>query len=257
MLGGAVLVLLCLGLGGTATLGGALALPFLFGTATTRPTLEAGVASSTPAPTLAIAFESPRPPATISPTPAVTLFSDDFSDPSGGWEIGSDTGGKRLFDNGQYVIQVTEKNWLTWSTASMTGLSDLHMEVTITSTGFAKDEGVGLICGYADTTHFYFLAFSPDGYYAIVKMAGTSETALTDPNGKWLQSMRIAANAASYRVGANCGADGTLALYADGLQVASAHDSTYTSGEIGLIVRSFDQLPVEVRFDDLIVTALH
>ena len=235
VLGGALGLLACLALGGVATVGGALALPFLFGSPT--PT-----ASAT---------------ATDAPTPATFLYQDNFADTHGGWLVGVDAGGQRLFDSGQYVIQVTKKNWVTWSPGGTDGLRDLHAEVTITSTGYAADEGFGLICNYTDATHFYFLGFTPDGYFAIAKRNGDTDAILSDPNGKWIQSMRIAAKAGSYRLGVDCGADGTLVLYAGGLQVAVAQDSTFTSGQVGLFVRSFEQIPVEVRFGDLAVTALH
>jgi hypothetical protein len=231
IVGGAALLLLCLALGGTATVGGALALPFLFGTATPR--------------------------LTPVPTTGKVLFQDNFSDPRGGWAVGSDKGGQRLFENGAYVIRVTQKDWQTWSTASAETLTNLHAEVTVTSTGLAADEGFGLVCDYVDTTHYYFLGITPDGYYAIIKTRGQADTVMTDPNGKWIQSMNFAVKAASYRLGVDCGSDGRLTLYADGRELASVHDATFTSGQLGLFVRSFDQAPAEVRFDDLIVTALH
>jgi hypothetical protein len=228
---GAVLLIACLAVAGTATLGSALALPYLFGRATATP--------------------SPQP------TLGAVLFEDHFSDTSGGWEVGADNGSQRLFDQEQFVIQVTKSNWQAWSPATEPDLTNLHAEVTISSTGFATDAGFGLLCDYTDTTHYYFLGITADGYYAIFKKEADTETILSDPNGKWVQSMHFARNAASYRVGADCGADGRLALTVDGSQVAAVNDSTYSSGQIGLFVRTFDKAPAEVRFDDLIVTALN
>lgn len=230
ILAGVVVILVCLTLGGTATLGGVLARVFFFNT--------------------------PAPAASLAPTTGRILFQDEFSDPSNGWKIGADDGARRLLDNGQYVVQVTKPNLEVLANASAGGLTNLHAEVTVTSTGFATDEGFGIICNYSDSSHYYFLGFTPDGYFAIVKQEGSTETILTDPNNHWVASAHYALNAASYRVGADCGADGKLVLYADGHEVASVDDSTYTSGEIGLIVRTFDKAPAEVRFGDLIVTAL-
>lgn len=227
---GGLLLLGCLAVGGTA-LGGALIFPFLFG-----------------------------PPATKTPpiaTAGAVLLQDDLTDPHGGWPIRSEKNSQRLFDNGQYVMRVTQPNLETWGTASATGLTDLHAEVTVISTGFATDEGYGFVCDFADDQHLYFLGVTADGYYAIIKLEGAQAPVLTDPNGKWLQSTHYPLNLPSYRVGADCAADGTLAVYANGHLVASVQDTAYTSGQIGLFVRTFDKAPAEVRFSNLIVTALH
>ena len=56
-------------------------------------------------------------------------------------------------------------------------------------------------------------------------------------------------------MGADCG-NGDLVLYVDGQQVASASDSTYTSGDTGLFAWSGDKVPAEIRYDDFVVTKL-
>ena len=153
-------------------------------------------------------------------------------------------------------MQITEKNWVVWATASSGALSDVHVEVTAASTGLDNDEGFGLVCGFSDNAHFYYLGFTPEGYYAIIKTEGDIDTVLNDPNHTWLQSMRVARRAESYRVGADCRSDGTLTLSVDGLEVATATDTSYPDGSIGLFARTFDLAPAEPRCDDLVVTAL-
>jgi len=226
-----VVILLCLAVAGTATLGSALALPLIFGSDTPQP--------------------SP------APTSGPILFQDDFSGPSNGWIIGADEGGRRLFDHKQYIIQVTKPNWETWSNETTTDLSNLHAEVTISSTGYASDEGFGILCDYVDDSHYYLLGITPDGYYAIAKKGDDGETILSNPEDKWVQSMQFVQNAGAYRVGADCASDGRLSLTVGGSTVATVHDTSYTSGQIGLFVRTFDKVPAEARFDDLIVTSLH
>jgi len=225
-----VVILVCLAVAGTATLGSALALPLLFGSDTPRPT--------------------------PAPTSGAALFKDDFSTVSNGWQIGADEGSRRLFDKNQFVIQVAKPNWEAWSNAAVTDLSDLHAEVTISSTGQATDEGFGIVCDFTDAGHYYFLGITPDGYFAIGKKVDNVETILSSPNGKWVQSMKFAQNAGSYRVGADCAADGRLSLSVGGSAVATVNDSTYSSGQIGLFVRTFEKVPAEVRFDDVLVTSL-
>ncbi len=226
---GAVLIVICLGLMAAATLGSALALPFLFG------------GTATP----------------IRPTQGALLLEDKFDTTDGGWDVGADGNSQRMFDHSQFVIQVSTANWQAWSTAAMTDLTDLHAEVSANSTGFASDEGFGLVCDYVDMEHYYFLGITPDGYYAIAKKDGSNETILTDPSNNWRQSVHFGHNQATYRVGADCGSDGHLTLLVDGAQVATVSDTTFSSGQVGLFVRTFEKVPAEVRFDDLRVTSLH
>jgi hypothetical protein len=226
---GASALLVCLGGMATATLGSALALPFLFG----------GTATPTP------------------PASAPVLLQDSFDTNDNVWLIGADDGSRRLFDQNQFVIQVTQQNYQAWSNSSNLDVNNLHAEVSASSTGFANNAGFGIICDYVDSDNYYFLGMTPDGYFAIGKKANATETILTDPSNNWTSSVHFGQGKASYRIGADCAADGRLTLLVDGTEVASANDTTFANGQIGLFVRTFDQAPAEVRFDDLKVTSLH
>jgi hypothetical protein len=187
----------------------------------------------------------------------VVLFQDDFSTAAGNWTVASGPGGSAGYDQGDYVIRDLAPNWPEWSTAAAAGvLGNIHIEVTADSTGQATDEAYGLVCGYTNEHNFDRLLFTGSGYYAIVRTAGNTTTVLTDDQGAWSQSTRITPGSQAYRAGADCGSDGRLVLYVDGQQVAAAKDPTLRSGLIGFSVQTVAQTPAEVRFKDLIVTAL-
>ncbi len=226
---GVVALLLCLTLGATSIVTGALALPFL-------------VATHTPA----------RPVG----TPQV-LFQDDFSTEAGKWAVAAGAGGAASYDQGDYVLRVSIPNWAVWSTAAAGGvLSNYHVEVTAGSTGQANDIGFGLLCGYVDESHFDVLAITENGYYQILKRSGGTTAVLSDDQGGWLRSVRITPGGQAYRLGADCGADGRLVLYVDGQQVAVAHDPTLPGGLVGFSVATFGHAPAEVRWKDMLVTRL-
>ncbi|MEP7358734.1 MAG: protein kinase, partial [Anaerolineales bacterium] len=151
LLGGAAGLVLCMALAATATVGGVLALPFLMGTST-----PARTAAPTPA-------DTPQPAVTDTPeepTPvpdAQVLFEDDFSDASGGWMIDSTSNSAAKYDNGEYVLELLESKLLIWATSASGDLSDVRVEVTAASAGVANDPGMGIVCGYQDDDHFYFL----------------------------------------------------------------------------------------------------
>ena len=103
---------------------------------------------------------------------------------------------------------------------------------------------------------FYYFAITPAGEYAIVKAALAQTDVFLTNSDQWGTSDLIAKDAASYRVGADCG-NGTLALYVDGQQIASVSDSTYTSGAVGLLTWSGEEATsADVTFDDFVVTKL-
>ena len=88
------------------------------------------------------------------------------------------------------------------------------------------------------------------GDYTITLTKGGQDQVLTKGVSKSIPS-----SAASYTVGADCGG-GQLALYANGTKIASASDSSYTTGDVGLFAWTGDGAPAEVHYDDLIVTKL-
>jgi hypothetical protein len=184
------------------------------------------------------------------------LFSDNFSDTSNGWDDNTSDTSSVGVKSGKYVIAISAESWIAWANPSKQDLKNIHIEVTVKNTGDAQDVGFGVTCDDTDGD-FYYLAVSADGYYIIAKKAGSDTTALSDTeNDSWLSSDKIPTNASSYQLGADC-ANGTLTLYVNGDEIASVDDSSYTSGNIGLLGATFkDSKAAEITFDSLEVTQL-
>lgn len=185
------------------------------------------------------------------------LYKDDFSDSNTNWSTGADDTGSLDYESGEYVFRITTTKLFIWGRPHEDDLSDIHVEVKARNTGEAQDPTFGIICNYQDDQHFYYLGIGPDGYYGIVKVEGDDDIFLSDEDGQdeYLQSEAIAINADSYQVAADC-ANGTLTLYADGQQIATAQDASYTQGDVGLFASSFEETNAEVHFDDFVVTAI-
>ncbi len=182
------------------------------------------------------------------------LFKDDFSSTGSGWGRNEDETALSEYRDDQYVLEVYETGWMIWNNPEEGGMSNTHATVTITNEGTAQDPTFGLICNYVDENAFYFLGLGPDGYYGIARVEGDDNVFLTDPeNDGWLLSEDLDINAASYKVEAICAADGTLTLIVNGAEIASVQDDAYTEGDVGLFAQSFEEVPVEVHFDDLTV----
>jgi serine/threonine-protein kinase len=193
--------------------------------------------------------------ANATPAPGSAIFTDDFDSDDGTWEtvtLADGEGVSLAYDGGEYVTRVEKANWFMWGMADQ-DFSAAKYEVTARVTG-ANDVGLGLICNYVDDANFYYGGISPDGFYAIVRTQNDDDLFLTDAtNNQWLSSDLIAIDQASYALALEC-ANGELKLTVDGVQLAAVQDETFTGGRTGVFVRTFDNQPGEVRFDDFRVT---
>ena len=195
------------------------------------------------------------PGTTSTPSPTV-LLSDDFS--SALWGTGTDTDSSVEYGNGALQMIVYTKNYFVWSTPNDQDYQNVHMEVTAINNGSDSTTAFGLMCNQqsgADSS-FYYLAITPAGEYAIAKATqGESDVFLTN-NDQWASSDLIATDAASYRLGADCG-NGTLTLYVEGQQIASVSDASYTSGGAAIFTWSGEEATTtNMSFDDFLMTQL-
>jgi hypothetical protein len=191
-----------------------------------------------------------------TPTASATvILSDDFSTVR--WGTGTDADSSIEYANNALQMIVYTKNYFVWSTPDAENYQNLHAEATVINNGTDSTTAFGIICNkQGATSNFHYLVVTPAGEYAIARATeGQSDVFLTN-NDQWGTSDQIAENAASYRVGADCG-NGTLTLYVDGQQIASVSDPTYTSGGVALMVWSGEEATsTNVSFDDFLMTQL-
>ena len=183
---------------------------------------------------------------------ATSLYKDSFSDSGSGWCVDSSNSSNLNYAGGEYVFNVTDPNWFVWCNPGQT-FNDVHVEVTAKNVSGQGDTLFGLICNdqkaaTQSNEDFYYLGISSDGHYTVRLYKGGQDTILAED-----KSAGIPTNAVSYTVGADC-AGGNLALYVNGTQIATAHDSTYVSGDVGLFAWTGKDSPAEVHYDNLVVT---
>jgi len=183
-----------------------------------------------------------------------SLYKDDFSSAGSGWSTFTSENSSVDYTNNEYVMKVFKDQWFVWGNPGETSLANVHIEVTVKNVGNTTDTSFGIMCDYASDTQHYYMGVDSQGFYAIGKVDGTSDSFLTN-NDKWAQTDTITKNAPSYRLGADC-ANGTLTLYVDGQQIATANDSSFTTGNVGLFAWSEKETNAEIHFDDLVVTSL-
>ncbi len=186
------------------------------------------------------------------------LLEDDFSEGRSKWGTGTDSDSGVEYLDEALNFQIFTKNYIVWTTPNDKDYENVHMEVTVINNGTDPATAFGIICyqQHPITDSRYYFAVTPGGEYAIAKASLALDDVFLTNNDQWADSDLIAHDAASYRVGADCG-NGTLTLYVDGQQIASVDDTTYTSGGIALFAWSgADVASANVSFDDFVMTEL-
>jgi hypothetical protein len=194
-------------------------------------------------------------PATEEPaSTGDVILSDDFS--SEQWGTGTDTDSAVEYVDETLNFKVFTDSFFVWSTPNAEDYGNIHAEVTAVNDSTDPTGTFGIICNLQITDTSYYFGVTGAGEYAITVSTLTDDTILTN-DGKWAESSLITPNADSYRIGADCGSDGTLTLYVDGQKVDSVNDTTYASGNIALFAWSGEEMDgTDVSFDDFLMTDL-
>lgn len=182
----------------------------------------------------------------------IVLLDDDFSVNGGSadWSAGDRGGdGYARYLDGEFHINVIPDVTVIWSTANV-DFSDLIMSANVRVVQSTGDGGYGFICRYQNGDNFYALEITEDGYYMIwLKQDGVME-----PLFDWVHSSTIPQDGGWHVLSAAC-VDDYLVLAVDGEVIVEVQDSTFSSGDIGLFVGTWEQGDSTIAFDDLYVTA--
>jgi len=182
--------------------------------------------------------------------PAGGLAAESFESSCGLFKRVSTPGYTDAIVDGAFSVQVNEPE--TTHVALAGGdYDDVVISVDTTQPLLpAIDGSWGAVCRYSDADNYYGFQLQSDGthrIYAVVDGTASdlspfesSEAILTGPS-------------AENNVVVAC-IDQTLSLTVNGEVVASAEDSTFSSGQVGLLVATGLSTPVNVQFDDFVLT---
>lgn len=190
--------------------------------------------------------ETPPPP---SPQ-ADALFQDDFSDPGSGWEEDDYESGSVGYKDGAYSVTSIVDSATMWGVANRS-FDNFIIEVDATQVSAGPDgnNDYGVVCREQGDGNGYYLLVSGDGFYAILR----AEDGEYAPLVEWVESSAIRQGNATNHLRVIC--DGSkLELFVNGQHLATAEDSTYTSGDIALTATTYEEESTEVHFDNLVVS---
>jgi pectate lyase len=204
------------------------------------------------------------PPTAIPPTalPPVSgggggssqqiLFQDDFSNTSSGWDRSSNEYGTTDYENGGYRINVIQADSYFFANPYKSFQNDVRIEVDATKIGGPDDNAFGVQCRYQDVDNYYYFYISSDGYVGIgIDNAGT-KTIISSSDGNLVTDSNINQGAATNHIRVDC-IGSTLTLFVNGTQVATATDSTFSGGDVGLVAKTFSVAGTDIMFNNFFV----
>ncbi len=178
------------------------------------------------------------------------LYSDDFSDPGSGWDIREGDDGSTVYQNGEYHITVSEIDWVAWGNP-YSNFSDFVLDVDATQVSGTNDNDFGVLLRYVDVDNFYRFEISGDGYYSFDLMQDNEWITLID----WTESSAIRQGNDTNAITVLCEGD-LFTFYVNGEYLGEYRDSTFPSGDIGLLAGTIEEAPVHIAFDNIKVWAL-
>lgn len=192
---------------------------------------------------------SAAPTAASADTGAVLLEDSFDSAGSSEFSSGETDSASYKFAGGAYEITITKPKMLAWApTRLQYGDTATSVEATIAGT---KLTAAGLLFHFQDDKNFYIFTVSSDGRYSLDLYKDDTPTALID----WTEAPAIkpAGEVNALRVET---AGGKIRLYVNDQLLDEVSDSTFTRGKTALVVDSFQDGGVTVKFDNLAIRDL-
>lgn len=217
-----------------------------------QPTSSSG-GDVNPLPTASKGEESsPQPTIRIGDNGLQILFQDDFSDFNSGWDHLATDNGTSGYANGGYEIQITNSTISIWANLSHDFQNNIRIEVDATKIGGPDDNAFGVQCRYQDVDNYYYFYISSDGYVGIGADKVGEKNIISNADGSLVNDASIIQGAATNHLRADC-IGNTLTLYVNNTLVATATDSSFTGGDVGLIARSYDIGGTDILFSNFFV----
>lgn len=175
------------------------------------------------------------------------LLEDDFSsEAASNLDVAEDDTSRSAYEDGVYVLEVKVPATVVWSLVGGP-YEDVSLEVLAEVPAGSDVTAAGVVFHYQDNDNFYLFSVSNDGYYTLELLQNGSWTTLIDPT----QSDLIDGTSNLLRVETR--AD-QIALYVNGSLLEETVDGTFSAGELGLAVSTFENSTGRIHFDNLLVT---
>lgn len=186
-------------------------------------------------------------PAVATAKPGDVLYQEQFENNSTGWARIANDNGIMDYDGGGYRILVRQPQLNVWSTSEK-DFRDVRVEADVIKLHGPDENRMGLICRY-QAGNYYFFMISNDGYYVIGKFIGGMTLLLGQSE---MQASEAVHPGTMNHLRADCTGD-KLTFYVNFTEVASATDTDFPSGDVGVVAGAFTEPGVDVLFDNFVV----
>lgn len=184
------------------------------------------------------------------------VLADDFSDPASGWpDLKEDTAWRGYHPPDFYHVEATGQNQVAtavFGTAAdnITMQSRVFTDIVETENGEYR---YGLLLRQVDNRQFYAFTVAPrSGQWAVLKATNDGLETLASGTVEGLRGSSVD-TADSLRVDASGSA---FSFFVNGRIITTLSDSSYSSGDFGFYVETFDESRAHVHYDSLTVLAL-
>ncbi len=192
------------------------------------------------------------------------LLTDDFSNPESGWpDLKEDTAWRGYHPPDFYHVEATGQNQVATAVFG-TDATNVSLEARVFVDILESDAGeyrYGLLLRQVDNRQFYAFTVAPrSGQWAVLKASGDGlETldsgpidSLTGGSNEAIQGGSVEA-ADTLRVDAS---GSTFSFFIDGRIITTFTDNSYSNGDFGFYVETFDETRAHVHYDALTVLEL-
>ena len=203
----------------------------------------------------ATATTQQRTPTATGQSITKPLFTDDFSDVSKGWAVGSASGYTRVINDDTLTLANENHTTLTESLPTDLTFDDFSLTVTFTLLQATAGDSVGLyIRGDTNLDHDYRIDFNMDGTYTISKeyldQQDLPRETLLQPS-TFTSSLKPMGESNTVTVMMK---GPTMVLIINKHIINTATDDAYTNGQIALFVHnSLASNEVEADFSSVVV----
>jgi hypothetical protein len=184
----------------------------------------------------------------VSPAMSGELLSlEGFEDNTTGWARISNDNGIMDYDSGGYRILVRQPKLNIWSTSEK-NFGDVRLEADVIKLNGPDENRMGLLCRY-QSGNYYFFIISNDGYYVIGKFIGGNTLLLGQSEMQVTDTIQMGQ---MNHLRADCTGN-KLTFFINFKEVASATDTDFATGDVGVLAGAFSQPGVDVLFDNFVV----
>lgn len=201
-------------------------------------------------------------PGTLNQTEHITvsfkgepfLFDDFSSREDSLLDVGQNTVSRYSFKDGEYLMTGKTAGLLIWSMLEGDYGHERDLAVEVEATMRESNIAAGIIFRYQNESNFYLFNIANNGFYDLELVQDGVWTSLIDwtPTPAMVAQPEQASEPTTNTLRVELRGP-EIALFVNNTWLETTIDSTFAHGNIALVVNTFDEEDVTIRFDNLAV----